>query len=296
MSAESGRPDRMTLAAFGALVVLVGLNFVSIRVSNQELAPFWGAGIRFTLAAGLFAALLLARRSALPRGRALAGALLYGLVGIVAFYAFSYWALVWVPAGMGAVVGALVPLLTLFLAVAHGLERFRWRALVGAVVAAGGFALVFGQQLSADVPLVALLALCAAVVCAAETGILIKWLAPTDPVATNLVAMAFGAVVLLALSVVAGEPRAVPVQGATWAALGYLVIVGTVGVFLLFLFVLQRWQASAVAYEFVLAPVVAVVLGVWLLGEGLTPLAAMGAALVLVGVYVGALSPSPARG
>ena len=71
----------------------------------------------------------------------------------------------------------------------------------------------------------------------------------------------------LTLSVVIGEPHALPSQGATWAAIAYLVSIGTVGVFLLFLFVLQRWQASAVAYIFVLAPFVSVGLAAGFLGE-----------------------------
>src|SRR5918912_1970305 len=116
MTTQTRRRDRAPLVAFGALVLLVGTNFVSIRVSNQELAPFWGAGLRFTLATGLLAVLLVLRRSRLPRGPALAGALLYGVLGFAAFYACSYWALVWVPAGLGSVLGALVPLLTVFLA------------------------------------------------------------------------------------------------------------------------------------------------------------------------------------
>ena len=122
---SSSRPDRATLAAFGALVVLVGANLVAIRFSNRELAPFWGAGTRFVLAAAVFAAIVAARRIALPRGRALAGALLFGALDIAAFYALSYWGLVQVPAGQAAVIGALLPLVTLFLAVAHGLERLQ---------------------------------------------------------------------------------------------------------------------------------------------------------------------------
>jgi drug/metabolite transporter (DMT)-like permease len=291
MTVQRSRPDRATLGAFGALVVLVGANFVAIRFSNRELAPFWGAGTRFALAAILFMVILAVRRIAFPRGRALAGALLFGVLSIAAFFALSYWGLVRVPAGRGAVVGALLPLVTLFLAVAHGLERLGWRALAGAVLAVAGVALVSGEQVRGDVPLISLLALLAAVVCGAEASIVVKWFPPTDPAATNAVAMTVGALVLLALSVVSGEPRALPVQGATWSAFAYLVTVGTVGVFLLLLFVLKRWRASAVAYVFVLAPFVSVALAAWLLGEGVTPLSAVGAVLVLGGVYVAAVAP-----
>jgi hypothetical protein len=51
VTVQGSRADRATLAAFRSLVVLVGANFVAIRFNNRELAPFWGAGTRFALAA-----------------------------------------------------------------------------------------------------------------------------------------------------------------------------------------------------------------------------------------------------
>lgn len=40
----------MTVWLVFATVVLVGGgNFVAVRFSNRELAPFWGAGLRFAL-------------------------------------------------------------------------------------------------------------------------------------------------------------------------------------------------------------------------------------------------------
>jgi drug/metabolite transporter (DMT)-like permease len=292
MATSTSPPDRTTLAAFTGLIVLVGANPVAIRFSNRELEPFWGGGVRFVAAALLFAAIVAFRKLALPRGRALAGAVLYGLLGIGAFFAFAYWGLVRVNAGLGGVIFATVPLLTFFFAILHGLERFRWRALAGGLVVVGGIGVVFGDQIRADVPVAGLLSLLAAAVCAAETNIVVKKLPSMDPVVTNLIAMTVGAVFLLAISFASTERHIVPDRGATWTALGYLATIGTVGVFGLFLFVLKRWLASSVAYEFVLAPFVATILGAWLLDEEIRALAAVGAALVLVGVYVGAIAPA----
>jgi hypothetical protein len=42
--------ERVALAAFLTTSVLAGGNAVSIRFSNRELAPLWGAGLRFSLA------------------------------------------------------------------------------------------------------------------------------------------------------------------------------------------------------------------------------------------------------
>jgi drug/metabolite transporter (DMT)-like permease len=286
-----GRPPPATLAVFGMLVVLIGANLVAIRFTDRELPPFWGAGIRFAVAAVLFAAMAAVRKPPLPRGSALLGALLYGLIGIAAFFAFTYWGLVRVHAAVGAIVYSLTPLLTLFMAVVVGLERFRWRALAGGTIAALGVAVVFGEQMGSSVPILSLLSLLAAASCGAGLNIIVKRFPPTNAVATNAVAMTVGAVVLLAVSVVSGEARPAPTHGATWAALIYLITLGTVAVFLLLLFLLKHWVATSVAYQFVLTPFVAAGLGAWLENESVAPIAAVGAALVLVGVYVGALAP-----
>lgn len=64
-------PSRAVLAAFGAFVLIGGFNFVAVRFSNRELAPMFGAGVRFTSAAVLLLAVLALRRLPMPRGRAL---------------------------------------------------------------------------------------------------------------------------------------------------------------------------------------------------------------------------------
>jgi drug/metabolite transporter (DMT)-like permease len=74
----------------------------------------------------------------------------------------------------------------------------------------------------------------------------------------------------------------------TWLALAYLVVFGSVVVFILVLYVLERWTASATSYTFLLTPLVAIVLGALLLDEQVRPTFLLGGVLVLAGVYVGA--------
>ena len=47
-------PDRLALGAFVGAVVIGGSNFVGVRISNRELDPLWGAGLRFGLATIVF--------------------------------------------------------------------------------------------------------------------------------------------------------------------------------------------------------------------------------------------------
>ena len=290
------RPDRVTLLAFLAVVVLGGANAIGVKQTVQELAPFWGATIRFAAAGFLMLLLVAVTRRPLPRGRSLWGAALYGVVGFAASYAFAYSALRDVPAGTVMVLIALAPLLTFGLAIAHRQERFHVQGLAGGLIAVAGIGVVFIDQLSADVPLLSLLLVLLAALAIAESAVIVKWIPRSDPFATNAVAMLTGTALLLVLSLAAGEPLALPSQTATWAALGYLVVFGSVAMFSLFVFTLQRWTASAVSYVTLLMPLVTVALAVAFTGERITPSFAIGGAVILGGVYVGAfLKGRPAR-
>jgi hypothetical protein len=128
--------------------------------------------------------------------------------------------------------------------------------------------------------------------CFAQAAVLVRRFPGLHPVVMNAVGMTAGAALLVAGSVVAGESIVLPRRAATWAALGYLVLVGSVAVFLLYVVVLRHWAASRAAYGFVLIPLVTVGLSVWLDDEPVGAGLVLGGLLVLAGVYVGALRPA----
>jgi drug/metabolite transporter (DMT)-like permease len=285
MAADRGR---VALAAFIANAVLAGGNAVGIRFTNRELDPLWGAGLRFLLAAVLLLVVMAVLRSAPPRGRALTGALLYGVVNFAGAFALAYYGYVRVHAGLGQTLLALVPLATLLLAVAWRQERLRVAAVVGTLLALAGIAVMSRARREA-VPLLSLLALVGSALCFAQAAVLVRRFPRLHPVVANAVGMAAGAALLVAGSVVAGESIVLPRRAATWAALGYLVLFGSVAVFVLYVVVLRYWAASRAAYVFVLIPFVTVVLSVWLDDEPVGAGLVLGGLLVLAGVYVGAL-------
>jgi drug/metabolite transporter (DMT)-like permease len=280
-------PDRVTAAAFLLAVVLAGANGLAIGYSNDELPPYWGAALRFTAAGLVCVAIVMLRRLPVPRGRALAGMMAYGLIAIGISFGLLYWALVEVPTGVGVVILALVPLLTLVLAVAQRVERFRWMAAIGAVLAAAGVGIISADQLAGQVPILPLLAAIGAAAGIAQSNVLIKRLPEVHPITTNAIAMLTGAALLVVVSLAVGERWVLPQQAVTWVAIGHLVLVGTVVVYALGLFVLTRWTASSASYLHILLPLVAVPLGAIFRQEPITPLFLLGAAVVIAGVYVG---------
>jgi len=289
-------PDRATLAAFVGVVLLGGLNAIAAKATVADLDALWGAGIRFVAAAVLLIAIVAVTRRPVPRGQSFVGALAYGVLAFAASYGLLYVALRDVPAGTAIVFLALVPLMTFGLAIVHGQERFRVQGLIGALIALGGVALVVADQLSADVPISAMLMLIVGTLCIAESGVIVKWIPRSDPFSTNGVAMLTGAVVLLAVSFGMGEAWALPTAQDTWVAMAYLVVLGSVTLFGLYLFALQRWTASAMSYVTLLMPLVTVPIAAVLLNEQVTVWFVLGSAVAVAGVYVGAfLTVRPRR-
>jgi drug/metabolite transporter (DMT)-like permease len=263
---------------------------VAVRFSNRGIPPLFGAGFRFLLASVLLFAWIGARRIRLPARSELPGTVLFGLLGFAGFFAFGYWALVYLPAGVAGVLVASVPLLTVLLAGVHRLEPVTVRGLGGATVAIAGIGMMLGMPSATNVALGPALAVLAAAAADAEATVVVKKLPTGHPVSTNAVAMLTGAVVLLGLSALYREPWRLPGDPAILATFVYLVTLGSILLFVLFVWTVKRWTATGMSYMFVLMPVVAAILGALLLDEPVTLPTVIGGLIVLAGVYIGALS------
>jgi len=286
--------ERVALTAFVTYAVLAGGNAVGVRFSNRELAPLWGAGLRFALAAALLVAVMVVLRLAFPWGRALVGSLLYGLFNFAGSFGLTYYGLVQVHAGFGQIVLALVPLATLLLAVLWRQERLGAAAVVGTLLALAGVAVISYSPLHQNVPLLSVLAVVAGAICFAQALVLVRRFPPVHPVTMNAIGMTTGAALLLMAAFVADEPIVLPRRPETWAAMAYLVVIGSVVVFLLYLVVLRYWAASRASYGFVIIPFVTLLLSAWLDNEPVGLGLVVGGLLIVGGVYVGALRPGQA--
>jgi drug/metabolite transporter (DMT)-like permease len=241
-------------------------------------------------------AVMVATGHEFPRGRALVGAATYGLLAFGGAFALAFYALVELEAGFGQIVLSLVPLITILLAIPQRLEVLRPASLFGALLALVGVVVMSGLTLKGSIPILALLAALGAAVCFAQASLTIKRFPPLHPIVVNAVGMTAGAIFLAVLTLVTGSEVALPALAETWWAVAYMVVIGSGVVFTLYVVVLERWDASRANYGFVIIPIVTVLVSAWLLDEQLTFGLLGGGALVLAGVYFGALRhphPSP---
>jgi drug/metabolite transporter (DMT)-like permease len=245
--------------------------------------------LRFTLAAIIVLAIMLVMKLPHPRGKLLRGAMLFGLLQFAGAFGFIYVALVQIHAGVGQTLLALVPLATLLLAVAQRQEHFSASAVVGTLLGLAGIALIYLDPGREPIPPLALILVLASVLCFAQALVLVRRLGTIHPISLNAVGMATGALVLLIASILLGEPKTLPTRDETWVALAYVVVIGSVAVFLLHVFVAQHWSASRASYVMVTIPLVTITLSSWLDQEPVTAVFLLGGLLVLAGVYIGAL-------
>jgi drug/metabolite transporter (DMT)-like permease len=108
-----------------------------------------------------------------------------------------------------------------------------------------------------------------------------------DALTLNTLTFALGSLLMIpfaARSVLHIHWARVPL--GAWGGLAFMVGLGTVVAYLFYAFALTELSASRVAAFAYLQPVVAALLGVWLLGEKITLRVVAGGALILLGVFL----------
>ncbi len=275
---------------FANAVLIGGTNFVAVSFSNMELPPLFGAALRFALASILFLILIRISHVPLARGRAAMGAVVYGVLGIGAAYALLYYALVGLAAATVAVIISAVPLFTMIIAVLLGQERLSVRGIVGSGLAIAGIAIISFGTLGGDLSPTYLVAAILGTIAIAASTVAAKALPNVHPLNMNTIGMASGTLLLILGSLLLGEKWLLPNQTNTWLALGWLVVLGSVGLFQLFLYVVRSWTASATVYAVTAMPLVTVVIGAIMLNQPITPTVLAGGALVILAIYVGAIA------
>lgn len=282
------RSDAAVLSAFAGGALLAGGNAVAIRFSNRELDPLWGASLRFVIATVVLIAIMAALGHAMPRATALRGGVVFGLLQFAGAFGLFYYALVHLHGGFGQTILALVPLVTLLLAVTQGQARLTLGAGIGTLLGLTGVAIMSGAAVQ-SVPPLALLAAIGSVLCFSQAAVVARRYRSVHPIVLNAVGMGVSAVVLTIASFVIGEAHALPTLAATWTAVAYVGVAGSVGVFLLYVYVIQSWGAARASYVMVVIPPVAIALSAWLDDEPVGWGLLVGGASVIAGVYVGAL-------
>ena len=269
-----------------------GGNMVSIKVSNQGLPAILAAFIRSVLAAFLLWAWVRMRgmRVALEGRDVVHGAVIGVLFGLD--FLFFYWGLEFTHASRATICLYTHPFWTAI--GAHFLlkdDRLTVTKSIGLVLAFFGVAALFGSKSSDLGPLYWLgdiMLLVAALFWAATTLYLKKFLArPEINHRQTLFAQLFFSAPVLLLSWLIIEPHSpVTLTTPVIVALGYQTIIVAFVSYLVWFWLIHRYQVSILTAFTFLTPLFGVIASGLYLGEELPLLLWVGLGLVAVGIYL----------
>lgn len=185
---------------------------------------------------------------------------------------------------------ALGPIMVLVLACLMRLESLTAWKFAGMLVAFAGVAILSAEKagrsnggfLAGD-----LILLAGSAVFAYYTILLKQVAERLDALTLNALTFGIGALLMIPM----GASAVVDVRWSTlhvkaWGGLAFMVIMGSVVPYLLFVFALSGLAASRVAAFNYLQPVIATSLGIWLLSERLSSKVIVGGILILLGVFL----------
>lgn len=279
------------IAAFAAIYFFWGTTYLGIALAIETIPPFITGASRFLLAALIMYVWLRWRN---PRPLAdvnmpmavLTGVLLSGMGnGLVT------WSQQGIPSGIAALVVTAVPVIVLLLDWAFFSKRSPSRpALIGTAIAFSGVVAIVTHTRSlsgAAQPLYLIALIASAFAWSFGTLVQKRSAKPETVLSFTCAQMFFGGLFQLLLSFPDGEWAHFDVAAVSWKsilAVGYLIVAGSIIGLNCYLWLLTRAPASKVATYALVNPVVALFLGTLVLGERLTALALIAAAMVLMGV------------
>lgn len=285
-AAVSAPTDWAGYGAFAGASLIWGSTFLVIAFSNEVVAPLWGATLRLAIAALALVAVALLTRARFPRGAALRDVTAYGVLQFGFMLALLYWGEQTVPTGITAVVFATAPLQTALYSRLLGVEAIDHVKVLAAIAAVAGVAIIFAAQLGAGVPPVGLTAVFLASMVAAVGVVLLHRAGPQSTWAVNAIGAPLGAGICLIASLALGERWTLPATFDQWWPILYLAILGSLGAYVLFTWLVTRWSATTASFVGVVVPVIALILGAVVRAERPPLISFLGAALVIAAVIV----------
>ncbi|MBI9088890.1 MAG: EamA family transporter [Desulfobacterium sp.] len=280
------------ILSFSAIYFVWGSNYLAMRVAVDTTPPFLTMALRFFLASLLLALVAGPGRFKSLGVRQIRNALVVGMLLVGMGSGPIAWAMLQVPTGIAAMIAASVPVwFVLFEKLLKGDSGLRGLGWAGIFVSTAGVILLIGGN-SANrfgaAPLVPLLTIVLACLLWAFGSI---WGTVLDKPADNRVDVSIqmmgGALCNLVFSLPMGEWQnlsAMTVGVNFFMVLTYLVVFGSILVFLAFNFLIRNVGAGLVSTHSYVNPVVAVTLGWFFLGETVDALMVGASVMILAGV------------
>src|SRR5258706_11560834 len=291
------RKGRRTKAIFALTLVccLWGTTWLASKEGVRHMPALQLAGLRQTIAGLCYVIFFLSRGTKWPRKKEWVPILVLSFLNFVLSNGLSTWGVQYISAGLGAIMGAIFPLWLVVIGLFSSAGKIPTKAIIGLLLGFGGVCIIFYEHLNDFVnpgfQFGIILSVIATWTWAFATIYTKKQAAKFNPYFSLGLQMLISGIALTVFTNVINEPNVkaisvLDIPWQSWAAIGYLVVFGSLMAFVAYLYALQNLpteQASIYAY---VNPIVAVLLGWMVFGERVTIYITIGGLVTLVGVYL----------
>ncbi|MDG1528292.1 MAG: EamA family transporter [Polaribacter sp.] len=281
----------LIVLAFFAIYVIWGSTYLLNKIAVQEISPLFLSATRFTFAG--FLILVIAKFLKLPlkiTRKQLLNNTLAGFLFLVYGNGVFVWALQYVDSGFAALEASSMPLVVLILMrIIYG-QKIHKMSLFGVALGITGIFLLVSQQeiTKGENSLLGVFMIATCILSWASASIFVSKADMHKSYFVNSGYQMFVAGVLLFLfSLIVGEEWKSPLlwNNETSISMLLLVIFGSIIAFTAFNFLLKKVSPEKVATSAYVNPIIALLLGWYILGEQISFQSIIAALVLLLGVY-----------
>ncbi|MDM5433501.1 EamA family transporter [Bacillus hominis] len=285
----------MVIFNYILVCIIFGTTFLTIKIGIEAGAPpLFSAGIRFFLAGLILITIFkLKRKDVMPY--LLSKRIIYaGFCLTFMTFATLYWAEQYISSGLAAVLSATGPMMILLLQSKRNKTKLQKEQLVALVIALLGVFCIALPGMHQELTFIWSIACLVILVGELFYGIgsirskeILSDLPDVSPFLINGIQMFYGGILLLIVSVVMEQPNlsVLTSWNVQWPIL-YLIFIGSIGGHGLYYWLLSKTNPVFPSTWLYVSPLIAVIVGYFVLGEPLNPAMGIGACLILIGVFL----------
>ena len=272
------------------LALIWSTTWIFIKIGLNDLPPIGFSAARFLISVAILFAVIRIHKIQLPSTAAQWK--LIALTGVLQFsinYSMVFWSEQYITSGLAAVLQATITVFGLALAwIFLPDERITPQKIIAVTMGIIGVGVIFNDQLRVEnwMAFLGCVAIVVGAYAAAQASILIKAKAGgIHPAALVFCQMLCGLPAIIAYSLMReGSPFAYSWSWMSIICILYLAIFGSVIAFWLYYWLLSRIESTKAMMISLVTPLLAVVIGAFVLGETLPPQTGIGGLLIIASI------------
>jgi drug/metabolite transporter (DMT)-like permease len=277
------------VAGYILVCLIWGSTWFAIRLGLDSFTPLAGAGFRFTLAAFIFFIVIRYKKIEVKQDKlAIKIYLILAFFSFVIPYALLYWAQQHIASGLTSILFGVLPIFVLifarFMLPENKILGFQWAGIILGFI---GLIIIFSENLKVNIgtDLLGMIAiLSAGIIQAVITVITKKYSSYINPIALNYYPTLIAGPILLLMAFVFEDHSRWIFDANGVISVLYLSLFGTVIAFSIYYWLMHKIDIVLIALSSIITPIIAVVMGCFILLEDFTINDIIGSSVVLIGV------------